>query len=150
MSAPKERVVAIGLRIPDNTAYTALVTLRRLGVEVAGVERNEIWHLGDEGVPATLAQRVESNETIYNPNKHRLVLLERAQPRAGEAWIETLGSHDEIREHLGGKGIDGVTSGRRYVGWRLFDTKGNPVTRDVVGAAVERLLCNPAIEKAIY
>ena len=36
------RAVAINLKIPDNAAYTALVTLRRLGVDVDRVERSEM------------------------------------------------------------------------------------------------------------
>lgn len=146
----RDTAVAIGLRIPDNEAYTALVALRRLGVEVARLERNEIWHIEDSGDVATLATRVESNETVFNPNKHRLAVLERPMPRSGEAWIDEIDKHDEVREHLGGKGIEGVRRARRYVGWRLFDAAGNPAPRDVVGSAVERLLCNPAIERAIY
>ena len=35
------RTVAISLKIPDNTAYTTLMTLQRLKVDVARVERNE-------------------------------------------------------------------------------------------------------------
>jgi phosphoribosylformylglycinamidine (FGAM) synthase PurS component len=145
-----ERVVAIGLKIPDNEAYTALVTLQRLGVPVERVERNDVWYLHDDGSEESLPQRIERNETMFNPNKHRLSVLDRALPRGGEAWIDELDAHDEVREHLGGKPIDGVRAARRYVGWRLFDAAGAPVPRDVVAAAVERLLCNPAIEKAIY
>jgi len=146
----KERTVAIGLKIPDNAAYTALVTLRRLGVSVDRVERSEIWQLEDAHDASSLARRVERNETIFNPNKHRLTVLDRALPRAGEVWIGALGEGDEVREHLGGRGIEGVRSAQRYVGWRLFGNDGSPVPRDVVGEAVERLLCNPAIERAIY
>jgi hypothetical protein len=145
-----KRSVAIGLRIPDNAAYTALVTLQRLGVAVARLERTEVWELDDEGEAATLPARVESNETIFNPNKHRLVVLEADRPRSGETWIGEAGHRNEVREHLGGRGIGGVASSRRFVGWRLFDAAGAPVARDVVAAAVERLLCNPAIERAIY
>lgn len=144
------RVVAIGLRIPDNAAYTALVTLKRLDVAVERLERTEVWDVEDEGDAKTLAARVEANEAIFNPNKHRLAVLPETSPRLGEAWIGEIDHHNEVREHLGGKGIERVTRARRYVGWRLFDANGHPVAREVVGAAVERLLCNPAIERAIY
>ena len=66
----KERFVAIGLKIPDNAAYTAMVTLQRLGVDVDRVERSEIWQLEDSLEDSTIARRVERNETIFNPNKH--------------------------------------------------------------------------------
>ena len=39
------RSVAVKLKIPDNEAYTALTALRRLGVNVARVERAVVWQL---------------------------------------------------------------------------------------------------------
>jgi hypothetical protein len=144
-----ERIAAISLKIPDNTAYTTLTALRRLGVDAAKLERSEVWLVEDSGDAKTFAERIERNETIFNPNKHRLTVLESAKPRAGEAWIEEIGRHDEVREHMGGKVIPGISHVRRYVGWRMFAANGTPVSSDVVSAAVERLLCNPAIEKAL-
>ena len=34
------------------------------------------------------AQLVRDDETLFNPNKHRLTVLEGDEPRAGEVWIE--------------------------------------------------------------
>ncbi|MEO6835505.1 MAG: hypothetical protein ABI231_06310 [Candidatus Tumulicola sp.] len=144
------RVVAIGLKIPDNEAYTAAAALRRMGLDVDAVERSEIWSLDDAGDAATFPGRVRANEAIFNPNKHRLTVLDLPAPRSGEAWIAKAGARDEVREHLGGKGIAGVARARRYVGWRLLGRSGSPVARETLVAAVERLLCNPAIEKATY
>lgn len=145
-----ERAAAISLKIPDNEAYTALTALRRLGVDVARVERSEVWRVDDHGDDSDFAERMEHNETIFNPNKHRLTVLDTVAPRPGETWVEEIGGHDEVREHLGGKTIAGIKNARRYVGWRLFDQDGNPVHRDVLAAATQRLLCNPAIEKATF
>ena len=145
-----QRAAAISLKIPDNEAYTALTALRRLGVNAERVERSEIWCVDDHGDPDDFAQRMERNETIFNPNKHRLTVLERSTPRPGEVWICEIGAHDEVREHLGGKTIAGITQARRYVGWRLLDAHAQPVSHDVLAAATERLLCNPAIEKATF
>lgn len=145
-----ERAVAIELKIPDNAAFTALTALRRLGLAIDRVERSEIWRFEDAGDPATFPARVRANQTIFNPNKHRLIELDRAVPRAGEAWIEKTDEGNEVREHLGGKGIDGITASHRYVGWRLLGSNGAPATRETLGAAVAGLLCNPAIEKATY
>jgi hypothetical protein len=108
-----------------------------------------VWVVEDAGDPSTFVQRMERNETIFNPNKHRLTVLDAAKPRPGETWIEEIGRHDEVREHLGGKTIPGISNARRYVGWRLLDANGAPANADVVASAVERLLCNPAFEKAI-
>ena len=145
-----QRVAAIELKIPDNAAFTALIALRRLGLKLDGVSRCEIWRLEDGGDPHTFEQRVRANATIFNPNKHRLTVLGDAQPRTGETWIERRQEGNEVREHLGGKGIDGVTAARRYVGWRLIAAGGAPARRETLRAAVEGLLCNPAIEKAHF
>jgi phosphoribosylformylglycinamidine (FGAM) synthase PurS component len=151
-----ERCVAIQLKIPDNEAYTAVTTLQRLGVRVARLERAEIWRLNDSGDAATLAQRIERNETIFNPNKHVLTILDARVPRPGETWIGELPPAGGVAAHVDGKGIadgkgiEGVTRAQRYVGWRLLDAAGKPAARDIVEAAVERLLCNPAIERATY
>jgi hypothetical protein len=135
-----ERAFAIGLKIPDNSAYTAMTTLRRLGIDVDRVERSEIVRFEDGGDPAELRAHIERDEFVFNPNKHRLTLLSSAKPRAGEVWIETMGGATTVAR----------LAARRYVGWRLFTHDGTPAPEATVKAAVEALLCNPAIEKAIY
>lgn len=127
------RSVAVKLKIPDNEAYTALTALRRLGVNVARVERAVVWQFEESADPAA---RIERSETLFNPNKHELEVLEQNGPRAGEAWVEELGAREE-------RGM------RRYIAWRLFSEGHTPADDATVGAAVERLLCNPAIERAI-
>jgi hypothetical protein len=117
------RTVSIALKIPDNEAYTALVTLQRLGVPVTAIERSEIRRLAES----------EPDPEI-NPNTQRLVELERDEPRSGEVWIEEFAS----------------AHGNRVTGWRLAGADGKPAQRDVLQAAAERLLCNPAIERSRY
>ncbi|HUA08737.1 MAG TPA: hypothetical protein VMA98_05630 [Candidatus Acidoferrales bacterium] len=126
-----DRAVAINLKIPDNAAYTALVTLRRLGIEVARVERSQIVRYKNAPDARQLAAAVESDESLYNPNKHRVTVLEHDAPRPGEVWI--------VQDDAD-----------RPVGWRLYRAPGEPVARDVLMQAAERLLCNPAIERAIF
>lgn len=127
------RAVAIGLKIPDNTAYTALVALRRLGIAVERVERNEIWLFADDGDPSALAGRVKADERIFNPNVHRLEVLAQAVPRPGELWVEPLSAS---------------ATQAAAVAWRLTDARGLPASAEVLASAAERLLCNPAIERA--
>lgn len=126
-----KRVVEISLKIPDNTAYTALVALRRLGVDVARAERGSIYSFDDEGDVDALIARVETDETIFNPNTHRLTVRKTDAPERGEVWIE-----GEAAESKG------------LLAWRLYDETGNRVSAAVLDAAIERLLCNPAIERA--
>jgi len=148
-----ERAISISLKIPDNTAYTALVALRRLGVDVARVERSEIWIFDDGGDVRALTRRIESDETIFNLHKHRLELLDRCAPRAGEVWIEPL-CHPEERALRLRSGQAPRASRRAKdegerigIAWRLFGADGAPVSRGLLDMAAERLLCNPAIEK---
>lgn len=126
------RAVSISLKIPDNTAYTALVALRRLGVRVERVERSEIWFFDDDG--EALTRRIMGDETIFNPNKHRLDVLDEPVPRAGEVWIEPLVPQ---------------ARGPAAIAWRLFDQDDAVIDREALDAAIERLLCNPAIERPI-
>jgi phosphoribosylformylglycinamidine (FGAM) synthase PurS component len=129
------RAVSISLKIPDNAAYTALVALRRLGVEAERVERSEIFVFDDGGDTEALTARITADETIFNPNKHRLSVLGTPKPDWGEVWIEPLEPQR--------------VEGRFATSWRLFDARGTPVKRPVLETAIERLLCNPAIERAI-
>ena len=137
-----QRTVAIRLKIPDNEAYTAMVALRRLGLVLDNVEREDILLVDDRGDAATLANRIKEDETLFNPNKHELDVLDIGRPRPGEAWIAPLDARATVHR------IAGVEAAQRYTGWRLF-WKGAPAGPDLVNAAVERLLCNPAIESAV-
>ncbi|HEV3154079.1 MAG TPA: hypothetical protein VGZ02_09780 [Candidatus Baltobacteraceae bacterium] len=140
----KARVAAIRLKIPDNEAYTALTALRRLGVEVGRLERAEVWILNDSGNADDFGQRVERNESLFNPNKHELDVLTEEHPRDGEVWISEIDAHEhQVR-------VQQVNGGRRYVAWRLFAHGHVPAAEAAVRDAVEKLLCNPAIEKALY
>ncbi|MBV8244760.1 MAG: hypothetical protein JOZ38_02455 [Candidatus Eremiobacteraeota bacterium] len=145
----KTRAIEIRLKIPDNAAYTAMAALERLGVAAERVERAEIWVFEVEDDADGLLVEVMRNESLFNPNKHAARELETPSPRAGEVWIEELGDDPDLRARLGGKGVRGVRSAKRYVGWRLLDRQGKPVTKDVAQNAADVLLCNPAIERAL-
>jgi hypothetical protein len=115
------RYVSIALKIPDNEALTALAALRRLGVSVDAVERADIYR-----VDGAL------DEGRFNPNKHIARDLEGERPRAGEMWIEELAG-----------------DGAHRVAWRLF-ADDRPCERDVVAQAARALLCNAAVERAMF
>jgi hypothetical protein len=125
------RAVAISLKIPDNTAFTAAVALRRLGIAVERVERSEIRFFDDGGDVPALIERIAADETIFNPNKHRVTVLDEAAPRSGEVWIAPL-------------------EGGVAIAWRLLAHDDASLDQEALRAAVERLLCNPAIERAVY
>jgi hypothetical protein len=143
------RAISIALKIPDNSAYTALTALRRLGLDIGRVERADVWLFDDMGKEDSLAERVSRNETIFNPNKHELHVLgtfefRQAHPQPGEAWIR------DLEPQFVPLRIDGVQQGLHIVSWRLFSHGHEPADRQTVQSAVEQLLRNPAIEEALY
>jgi phosphoribosylformylglycinamidine (FGAM) synthase PurS component len=135
--------IAIKLKIPDNTAFSALTALRRLGVDVAQVERADIWLFAGPASSDEVAASVQRNESLFNPNKHTLEVLESPTPRSGETWVSLIPKADVVPS--------GSSKGaaKHFVGWRLFAENGEPASPAAVKDAIEKLLCNPAIERAI-
>jgi phosphoribosylformylglycinamidine (FGAM) synthase PurS component len=151
-----ERTYAIELTIPDNTAFTALVTLQRLGIACDEVRRADIYNFEVEDACAEeLDASIRQIETIFNPNKHVLRVRE-AHPQLGEVWIadrdEIAGAQAPAAAESGlriaGRRLAGVHALRRRTAWRLRKD-GRDVSEKVLAAAVEGLLCNPAFQKAI-
>jgi hypothetical protein len=144
------RTFAVTLTIPDNEAFTALETLGRLGVPVARIVRADIWLFDTDvadGGARDLAGAIASNETIHNPNKHRLAERESDRPASGEVWIA---SRDEAPTRLvAGRSIPGVRAIRRRTAWRCLDDSGCDVAPAALDRAVETFLCNPAFQVAI-
>lgn len=130
------RYVAICLKVPDNTAYTALVALRRLGIELGRIERATIVPAG-EGGDATALERVRRNERLFNPNLHR-VEIRQGVPDRGELLVA------ETTDVASGGRDDGEVK----TSWRLYDRDGRPVPNATLERARDALLCNPAIEAA--
>lgn len=142
------RTFAVSLTIPDNEAFTAFETLGRLGVPAARVVRSDIWLFEvDEAAASDLTATVSSIETIYNPNKHRLVERGSDRPDPGEVWIAP---RDEApATQVAGRPIPGVRAIRRRTAWRLLDEAGRDAAPGVLDRAVETFLCNPAFQVAI-
>jgi phosphoribosylformylglycinamidine (FGAM) synthase PurS component len=144
------QTIEIGLTIPDNEAYTALTTLQRLGVEVGGIRRADLWRFElDAAAAATFVDELQTLETIYNPNKHALSVRPDERPVRGEVWINEPG-HGVLESpvRISGRVLPGVERASRSVSWHLQAPDGNPVSAEVLRRAVEILLCNPAFQKA--
>jgi hypothetical protein len=148
MIAHVQKTYAIGLTIPDNEAFTALATLRRLGLAVGGIRRADIWifDVAAESA-ATVGDTIATVETIFNPNKHELSERPGSQPASGEVWIAPL--DEAVTSSVGGRTIPGVRGVRRRVGWQLLDANGAVADSAVLDRAIETFLCNPAFQKAI-
>ncbi len=147
-----ERTYAIELTIPDNTAFTALVTLQRLGVPCDEVRRADIYvfEVAEERA-GELDASVRQIETIFNPNKH-VLRVRAAHPEAGEVWIADREDAPQTAPssafRIAGRDLAGVRALHRRTAWRLRKD-GRDVAENVLATAVERLLCNPAFQKAI-
>ncbi len=141
------RAFSVSLVIPDNEAFTAYETLARLGIPAARVVRADVWLFDvDEAAASGLAATLAEIETIYNPNKHRLVERASDAPEAGEVWIAT---RDEVpATHIGGRRLAGVTAIRRRTSWRLLDDAGRDLDPRDRERAVATFLCNPAFQTA--
>ncbi|MEO6991716.1 MAG: hypothetical protein ABI346_10690 [Candidatus Baltobacteraceae bacterium] len=144
--------IEIVLTIPDNEALTALATLRRLGVDLGSLERADVWRFGVAAADVdALVETVRSIETIFNPNKHRLLVRAAAEPEPSEVWIDEPGAPGGFGAppyRIAGRSLAGVASIERFVGWRLAGRHGKPAGTEVVERALETLLCNPAFQRA--
>jgi hypothetical protein len=148
MTAPESTAFAIALTIPDNEAFTACETLRRIGLPVAAVRRADIWVFdAPPGAAAGVRETIASIETIFNPNKHALDERPDARPLPGEVWIAP--RDDVAHAGVGGRAIPGVIAVVRRVAWQLLDADGALVEPSVLDRAIETFLCNPAFQKAI-
>lgn len=147
------RCIEVALAIPDNEALTALATLRRLGVELQALERADLYRCDVAPDAAELlVDTLRTCETVYNPSKHVLRVREDARPGPGEVWIDEIGSGSLGGARpvtIAGRTLAGVSALERFTAWRLFSASDRPADAQVVSAATETLLCNPAFQKAI-
>jgi phosphoribosylformylglycinamidine (FGAM) synthase PurS component len=148
------RCVEVSLTIPDNEARTALTTLRRLGVAVTALERADVYRCEvQEREADRLSVLFRSVETLFNPNKHSLRVRTGEGPEPGEVWIAERLAAPERESTAGvriaGRTLPGVTGLERFTSWRLIGDLGAPAESNLVQAAQETLLCNPAFQKAM-
>jgi hypothetical protein len=134
--------VEVALTIPDNEAETALSTLRRLGLDLAGLERADVYRFSLD------AGREPALEAA-----HVLRLREDAWPAPGELWVHEVphapGAGAPRREmRVAGRVLEGVHGVERFVAWRLFGAAGSPATAELVRRASDCLLCNPSFQSA--
>ncbi|MBV9440632.1 MAG: hypothetical protein JOZ24_11625 [Candidatus Eremiobacteraeota bacterium] len=143
------RAFCVTLTIADNEAFTAFETLNRLGVATADVVRSDVWlfDTAEGELQPPLATTLASIETIFNPNKHRLIERTANRPESGEVWVTARGETGTTT--VAGRTIPGVRRIRRCTAWRLLDETGVPVAPGVLARAIETFLCNSAFQEAI-
>lgn len=144
--------VAIELIIPDNTAFTVLTALRRLGYEdLTRVERSEhvVLHVAPDASAEAVVAQLSRAEVLFNPNKHRMSYVAGSDgrlvhPPEFEALVR---DKDEDNARLirllsttfGMSSLRGVARG---AGWRLYDEAG-PAGAERLAWACQMLLANP-------
>lgn len=132
--------VVIRPTIPDNEGRTAYSTLRRLGVQIGALERAELLLLADGFAVEAILAAVRADESIFNSNTHAISVAPIEKPAAGEVWIAS-----DIPDLVS---IEGVGEAHRLTAWTLSGTSG-PADANTVNLAVERLLCNPAVQHVV-
>jgi len=145
--------VEVTLTIPDNEAETALETLQRLGVPLAGLQRADLYRFelepeAEEGLLKTL----RGLETIFNPNKHALRVRESSAPQRGEVWVDEVhpaGPPAAGDVRIAGRTLAGVVAVERFTAWLALGADGGPASPETLSRATETLLCNPAFQRAI-
>lgn len=153
-----ELEVAIDLIVPDNTAYTVLVSLRQLGYgALERVERSQIIRLRADARPsdaARIVERVMRAEVLFNPNKHRLSYTApggqaagAASPNGAAEWEALVADRDDEASGLvqllqGPFGIGELCSLSRGIAWRLYEAH-NPAPKERIDWACRQLLANP-------
>jgi phosphoribosylformylglycinamidine (FGAM) synthase PurS component len=118
---------AIELTVPDNTAFTVLTALQRLGYqELERVERTELLRLRlrDGSMSAAECAAVLTNaEIVFNPNKHRLSRADAAGSGAFEAVVadkddDPAALCELLSSRFGVRGLEGL---ERATAWRLYE-----------------------------
>lgn len=150
-----ELELGVELIVPDNTAYTVLVSLRQLGYDaLERVERSQILRLrahAQTGEAASLVERIKHVEVLFNPNKHRMsyALLngEAASANGAAEWEAVVTDRGDdtsglVRLLRGPFNIAELASLTRGVGWRLHEAHG-PTPKERLEWACRELLANP-------
>ncbi|HVA36936.1 MAG TPA: hypothetical protein VNJ51_04920 [Candidatus Dormibacteraeota bacterium] len=143
-------VASVELKVPDNAAFTAYDTLKRMGLDELGdVQRSDVWLVEADALPQQILESLKRTEVIYNPNKHALRALSSDRPAAGEIWVATAGrSHEREARLLAQAGLTGVRSVESRVRWLLLDERGEPLGRSALDRA-RGLFANPAYQDAL-
>jgi phosphoribosylformylglycinamidine (FGAM) synthase PurS component len=153
--------IAIDLIVADNTAYTVLVSLRRLGyAALERVERSQILRLQADVRPegaARLVERIKHAEVLFNPNKHNIsyatATTETASPNGAADWEAVVTDQDDDTSALvnllqGPFEIRELRSLTRSIAWRLHETRG-PASKERLEWACRELLANPYSQRFI-
>jgi phosphoribosylformylglycinamidine (FGAM) synthase PurS component len=156
-----ELEIAVDLIVPDNTAYTVLVSLRQLGyTALERVERSQILRLQADARPegvARLVERIKHAEVLFNPNKHRmsyaLASADAASHNGAADWEALVTDRDDdtsglVRLLQGPFGISELASLTRGVAWRLHEKRG-PSPQERLDWACHELLANPYSQRFV-
>ncbi|NOZ80608.1 MAG: hypothetical protein GXP63_02950 [DPANN group archaeon] len=147
----KKITLAVGLRIPDNTAFSALTTLRRLGHdELIDLRRMDYYEfeVDEEDTEDTFASRIVKTDIIVNANKHHAHLA--PVFREGVTFIvfdreQEGGLLHTLRDRLG---FGQLTSVRKGTLWQFF-AQGDAEPIGMAEKAILELLYTPHYQEYV-
>ncbi|MBU0979221.1 MAG: hypothetical protein KJ709_00310 [Nanoarchaeota archaeon] len=132
--------MAVGLKIPDTTARTALQTMRKLGHKVEALKRYDYYMFDVDGSKKGFKQAVSDVDVLVNANKNFVRFLDEKRLRKGETGIivqddaEPEALLHTLRERLGLDMIKHLEKGTLWV----MDSKGVKIKN-----LIYELLANP-------
>ncbi|MFH1409517.1 MAG: hypothetical protein ABIH34_06410 [Nanoarchaeota archaeon] len=131
--------IAVGLKIPDNTATTAKRTLNKMGIDIKELRRYDYFAFTFTGNKSSFMKKILDVDLIVNANKHFTLVVDRSFIRKGEIGI--LVQSKEPSERLlnvlrGRLGLKMISHLERGVLWVMKSSK-----KDAQKAA-ETLLVN--------
>ena len=136
--------MAVTLKMPDNTAITALQTLQRMGFEkIKGAKRADYYKFLIEGDVEKFKDKISKADVLVNTNKH---LFSFAMKKDASANILVKNTDDDgsgilstLKDRLGFVGIKKAEKG---VLWSLSIDADEKDARKIAEKAAKQLLVN--------
>lgn len=140
--------LAVGLKIPDVTAITALQTLKRIGLaKIVDVHREDYYRFSITGEPYKFRNEIVKADVLINANKNNFKYkLEKKQNTYSEAMIAVSNIGDNcsgLLTTLNAAGFKDIKKIERKVVWSLaIDAKSNDEAVSIAEKAAQILLVN--------
>lgn len=142
-------ILLVDLKIADTTAFTTLLTLKKMGLPVKSVKRSMYYCFTLEGDAKSFADRITKADVLVNFNKHTATTFigkMKLDKDASHVLVQNLskpaGLMGTLQHRLGFGEIAAMEAG---VVWHLVPEKGN--AKSLAKAAAVGLLHNRHYQK---
>lgn len=134
--------LAVGLKIPDNTALSALRALHEMGLSaIAKLKREQFYEFEASGDEKAVKERLAKTDVLVNANKNTVRFDKKKEDKEVQVLVRDkehpMGLLKTLRERLGLTEVEDVRHG---VLWTLTVEGGNP--SETAKLAAEQLLSN--------